>query len=574
MNKLLLTLLLFTITFVTNAQTLFQENFESGFPGQLTLGQLAGTTQWGSGCSGINLGGATCPISGSTSATFFVNAYTQTVSTLNLPPLNLIANPYLLKFKHIQRSWDGDVNPLYIRISNNNGTTFQTMEIFDEATDNATERIINLSQFTVSASSIIQFAVVNSWGYATILDDIQVVLNTNQNDLRLSSFDMETYIVAGSKPIQGTIINLGGNTVNSLSLKYQIGNGTIFNQNISNLNLLPGQTYNYSHQDIWNAPGDSSNNIKVWVDVVNGVTDFSPTDNEITKLIFVSNGSSIYKPMFEKFTGSTCAPCASYNNSTFNPFYTAQNQNFNYVAYQMNWPGAGDPYYTLEGNTRKGYYGINSITSLWINGANYSTSNNQATLTTHLNNEAAKPGFFGLLAGREIANNTATVNYVITPYYSGNFTLHAAVIENITTGNIGTNGETSFKHVMMKMVPNANGTAITTVAGTTISGQISASLAGTFIEEMSDLEVIVFLQDNNNKRVLQSAKAQVGLLKNDKFEKETVKVYPNPANEFIQLSNIENANISITDISGKVVLNQNNVNEDVSINISNLTAGV
>ncbi len=216
--------------------------------------------------------------------------------------------------------------------------------------------------------------------------------------------------------------------------------------------------------------------------------------------------------MIEKFTGSTCGPCASYNNATFNPYYTTQNQNFNYVAYQMNWPTSaafpsGDPYYTAEGETRKVFYGVNSITSLWINGSNYSTANNQAALTTHVNNEAAKPGYFELSGNRNLTGNNAVINYNIIPYLSGSYVLHAAVIEKVTTSNVGNNGETSFKHVMMKMVPNASGTTLNLTSGTPVSGQISASLAGTFIEEETDLEVILFLQDPTTKQVMQSFKA-------------------------------------------------------------------
>jgi Secretion system C-terminal sorting domain/CARDB len=580
MKKLLLILLVTTMNFTGNAQ-IFSENFETSFPGQMTLTQIAGTTPWGFGCTGINLGGATCPISGTRSATFYVNSYAQNIAGMNTPPLNLANGAYHLKFKHIQRSWDGDVNPLYVRISNDNGANWTTAIIYQEGVMNATERTLNLNQFTLSATTIIQFAVVNSWGYATILDDISVVENTVQNDSKMISFDMDRIVSSGNKTIQGSLRNFGGNVINSISLKYQVNNETIQSQTISGLSVSPGQLYNFSHQTQWNAIAGSVNSIKVWVDQVNGVADSNTTDNEIIKDVFVSTGSTVYKPMIEKFTGSTCPPCASYNNATFNPFYTAENANFNYVAYQMNWPANaaagfpnGDPYYTAEGGVRRGFYGVNSITSLWISGANYSTSNNQATLTTHLNTEAAKPGYFGLIAGREIANNTATVNYVITPFVSGNYTIQAAVIEKTTTGNVGSNGETSFKHVMMKMIPNASGTTITTTAGTPITGQISASLVGTFVEEVSDLEVIIFIQDNVTRQVLQSTTATVGLLSDAKFEKNVINIYPNPATNSLNIGTEEMVNVKITDLTGKIVLTIAQANNERAINIESLAPGM
>ncbi len=393
------------------------------------------------------------------------------------------------------------------------------------------------------------------------------------NDLALNSVTVPSIIQAGNFTFNGVVENSGSNTVTSYQVTWQAG-GAVNTYNVTGVSIAPNTTHNFTHSVPLNAVVGQSYALNFTITNVNGVTDADTSNNSLLRNTQVPSGSTTYSPMFEKFTGSTCGPCATYNNTTFNSFYTAQNQNFNYVAYQMNWPGAGDPYYTLEGNTRRNYYGVTGITDLRINGAVYSTANNQAALTTHMNTEAAKPGYFVLNAGREILNNTATVNYTITPYLSGNYTLHAAVIEKTTTGNVGSNGETSFKHVMMKMVPNASGTAITTTAGTPISGQISASLAGTFIEEMTDLEVVIFIQDNVTKQVMQSKTAQIGLLSNESYVKNKINIFPNPANDFIQLSNIDQANIVITDMTGKVVLIQNNVSEDASINISNLTSGV
>ena len=169
--------------------------------------------------------------------------------------------------------------------------------------------------------------------------------------------------------------------------------------------------------------------------------------------------------------------------------------------------------------------------------------------------------------------NNAVVNYNITPYITGSFVLHAAVIEKITTANVCSNGETSFKHVMMKMVPNASGTTINTTAGTPISGQISASLGGTFIEENSDLEVILFIQNATTREVMQSFRATDALSLEDNTIAK-VKLYPNPASNNIRFTNIQEATIMITDVTGKVVLQTEEVDENSLINVSNLNSGI
>lgn len=394
-----------------------------------------------------------------------------------------------------------------------------------------------------------------------------------QNDLSLDSVVVPAVIGAGPFTFNGVVTNQGTNNVTSYDVTWQSNAGALNSFSVTGVNITPGATHNFTHATTLNAIVGQSYTLNFNVSAVNSTTDGDITNNALVRNTQVASGSTTFKPMIEKFTGSTCPPCASYNNATFNPFYAAQNQNFNYVAFHQNFPGAGDPYFTAESLTRRNYYSINSITSVRVDGADYSTSNNQAAFTAHIASQSAKAAYFDLTATRDFTGNNAVVNYTINPYLSGNYILQAAVIEKTTFGNVGTNGETSFKHVMMKMVPNANGTPLTFTAGTPVSGTISASLAGTFIEEMTDLEVILFIQNNTTKEIMQSFRA-ADILSTDKNVLNTVKIYPNPAQDFIRISDIEGANVVITDISGKTVINLKNISESNDINVSGLNSGI
>ena len=123
------------------------------------------------------------------------------------------------------------------------------------------------------------------------------------------------------------------------------------------------------------------------------------------------------------------------------------------------------------------------------------------------------------------------------------------------------------------MVPNATGTPLTLTAGTTITGSISASLAGTFIEEIGDCEVILFLQNPVTKEIMQSYKA-ADLLSTVTNNLQTVKLYPNPASDIVRISNVDNADVKIIDVMGKTVLNLKNVTSQTDINVSALKTGV
>jgi hypothetical protein len=52
------------------------------------------------------------------------------------------------------------------------------------------------------------------------------------------------------------------------------------------------------------------------------------------------------------------------------------------------------------------------------------------------------------------------------------------------------------------------------------------------------------------------------------------KLYPNPSTDYFRISNIEKANVVITDVTGKVVLQTEGVDENSLINVSNLNSGI
>jgi hypothetical protein len=394
------------------------------------------------------------------------------------------------------------------------------------------------------------------------------------NDVSLNSVSVPAYLLAGNFTFTGQVQNQGTNAVTSYQVSWQANGGTVNSYTVTSVNIAPGASHTFTHSLPLSAVVSQTYALNFNVSTVNGVADGDPSNNSFTASAQVPSGSTTFKTMIEKFTGSTCPPCASYNNATFNPFYTAQNQNFNYVAYHQNFPGTGDPYYTAESGARRAYYGINAITSLRIDGADYSTGNNQATITAYINAQNAKTAYFALTGTRNFTGNTAAINYSITPYLSGNYVLNAVVYEKTTTGNIGTNGETQFKHVMMKMVPNASGTPLTLTAGTSVTGSISATLAGTNVEQLTDCEVVLFLQDPVTKAIVQSFTALDALSTPTNNLVNSIKLYPNPSSSTVRISNVEQVDVQVTDLLGKVVLNLKDVTNQTDINVSELQSGV
>ena len=214
------------------------------------------------------------------------------------------------------------------------------------------------------------------------------------------------------------------------------------------------------------------------------------------------------KPVLEVFSSSTCPPCAHANPLIENVLSQYQGQ-YSIIKYQLNFPGAGDPYYIDECGVRRQYYNVSSVPSLRVNGSaqviNQFNTDVFATLLEQTTN-------IELSANAEISGNTVTANVTITPLSShpAGLKLHLAIVEKTTVNNAASNGETDFHNVLMRMTPDANGTALEALsAGTPVTFDFTQNVANTNIEQLNDLRLIVFVQNDSNKEILQSETVDV-----------------------------------------------------------------
>ena len=314
--------------------------------------------------------------------------------------------------------------------------------------------------------------------------------------------------------------------------------------------------------------------IKVWVSNPNTSADADATNDQIIKSVSVASNSTTRFPLYEKFSSSTCGPCASFNTTYFSPFYTPNHQNFAFIDYQVNWPGTGDPYYTAEVGTRVVYYGVSGAPTLFVDakdGTNFSTSLLQSDLTA----ASLRPAFFILNATHTITGTDITVNVDAIPYLTGPYKLQVAVVEKLTTGNATSNGETEFKNVMMKMLPNASGTLLNFAHDQPIATQLQGSLAGLNIEEFTDLDVVVFIQSTLDKSVMQSNYSVDTALATTTFEASpSIKVFPNPSEGMVRVASATPVAVEVTDITGKTLLSLLDVTSETPLNLTSFQKGI
>lgn len=499
MKKLFTLFIALLAGFALHAQIVLTENFSGGVvppTGWTVSGQ---NTNWRISQT-ANAGGAAPE--GRLTWTPQFNTTTRLISpAINLSGQTLV----MLRFKHMVDFYAANFQ-IGIATRNSSAGTWNNVWTQTVTADvPAREEVIIIENADVNSATF-QFSLffsgnsfnVDDWYF----DDFELSI-PYMWDAALTTLDVPNYFL-GSKDVKGKVTNLGLFPVTAYTLNWSLNDGDVQSTTFSGLNIATGASHNYLAQQQLTPPA-GQHSLKVWISNLNGNNEDQNTANDmITKTIGIPTQVLQRRPLFEEFTSSTCAPCATFNNSVFNPFVNQNGDNIGLIKYQMNWPGSGDPYYTAEGGVRRTYYGVSAVPQLFAEGKGVAT--NATAVNAAYNAGINDPAFVRITGTHAINGTNITVNANITPYVAlNNVTLHVVVIEKLTTGNVATNGETSFKHVMMKMLPDASGTTTNLEGGVTTNFSFTHNMASTFVEEMDDLVAVIFIQDNSNRYVFQSA---------------------------------------------------------------------
>lgn len=308
-------------------------------------------------------------------------------------------------------------------------------------------------------------------------------------------------VITGPSEVGGIITNLGNTQINELSVSWQSYGGTIYDSIFTGLALNLLETFEFSFDAMW-VSAFGYHDLKMWINSVNGGLDEDQSNDTITKTIAYYANILDRKPCFEEFTSSTCGPCASFNTS-FVPWCQQHEDEIVLVKYQMNWPGSGDPYYTAEGGTRRQYYGVSYVPDLFCNGSRINT--NVSAVQAAFDQASQLTSTLDIASSFTVTGNTINLTTNILPFSNyGTKKVFSILFEKVTTGNVGSNGETEFHHVMMKMFPDANGASVSLQDRDPVSLTYTYDLTNTNVEQTDDLMVAVIVQDQSTKEILQS----------------------------------------------------------------------
>jgi glutaredoxin len=417
------------------------------------------------------------------------------------------------------------------------------------------------------------------------------------------SVNMPAYVqINTATDIDASFVNYGYNNVTSLGVQYKIANGPVQNATISGLNTAPGEIEQFSIPNAFNIPTAGNVKVKVWVNTLNGNGDVNRTNDTVYAEVTVVSALTTRYSLYETFTSSTCPPCTP-ANQTMEQIFGNNPDEYVSLKYQMSWPGNGDPYYTLEGLTRRQFYGVNSVPNVAIDGGWNDNGNN---LTQAVFDQfQAVPAFVNLMADYSISGQTVNIDVEIDPIQNINSTdlrLFVAIKEKKTTQNVKTNGETEFFDVFKKFASSDQGDPIAPLtSGVTVNQSFSYTFNGSYIlppdanspvdhstahtvEEFSDLGVAVWIQDVVTNEVLQAAEGNLINVGIDDFDPVThnLRVFPNPAHDVayvsVDMTKDAVANVNVISALGQVVVSKSaqltSGTSLIDLNTANMASGV
>ncbi len=417
--------------------------------------------------------------------------------------INLTGIPSIvISFKHYLDYYSNTCT-IGVATSSDNGTTWNSgwKQSYDksgryvvneviETADMGKENVLVCIYFEGTTDDI------NSWQF----DDI-LIFKQEELDAEALSIDTDSKLGNGYNDIAFTVRNLGKSTITSFTAKYQIEDEIEFVEETFETNI---ETY-ATEQFTFKTPlfvNIGKYKLNVEITSVNGNNDQYADNNINVKNIEVQLGTCQRFPMIEHFSSSTCYPCV-FTNQDMDTLTMNNPDKYTYVKYPMPGPGTGDPYYTSECGTRRSYYNVNNVPMIFLDGKKAEAPLPQEKLDKSYNTTS----FIDIRGSFKVneADNTITVIADVLPYANiNNAMLCITVNEKTTTKNIGSNGETEFHHIMMKMLPSSAGTKLKLEAGKSQRFEFTHDMSETNMEELNDLEVAIWIQNSATKEIYNS----------------------------------------------------------------------
>lgn len=613
----LLFVFLITVFMSTNAQIVFQENFnttaDGALPADWTRFNVDGLTPYTS-LSWVTDAWVCKTYGAITTKAAWSTSYYTPVGISNdwmFTPAIVVPTTYpVLQFTELAQ--DASYPDGYeLRISTVAPTTGNLMNstvisTVSAASNPAAVKAISLSAYA-GQTVYIGWRNNSNDKYMLGIDDV-VVKSLPANGTSILSLTIPSYVQVNTPlTLAGVLKNTGGISITSLNLNYSINGGAAITQNLTGLNINSLTNYNYSHSSVWNAPSTAgSYTVKLWASDINGnATLFSDT---ITKVVNTLTTLVMRKVVLEEYTGIHCQYCPDGHKIANN--FKAANPNdvflINIHEGGYSTPSAGEPdFRTSFGTALAGQTGLTGYPSGTINRHVFSPN---TTTALSRSSWVAKGGIILTMPTYVTLDVTASVNTstrLLTVNTTANYLangpalnmMNIALLQNNVEGpqtggstynpsQVLPNGKYNHNHMLRHLITGQWGDSIkVTTTGTslqkTYTYTLPASINGVNLD-INNIEVVAFITEDKQEIV---TGAGINLTNSiDEISSiNSMIISPNPAKNNVEVSfsinDNNDVNISIFNSLGAMVYSQNegnltSGNHTVNVNVSKLSSGV
>ena len=609
-------LLCFTASQLTLAQTIFTEGFEGTIFPPTGWTSFIGTNGLGTTNNWIQ---AAAPNTGIAAAG---NQYENVVGGIaedwlvtSQIDLTSAANAELL-FYSTQTYGTDDYGSTYeVKISTTSQTThadFTTVASYTEATIGTGYTLLSVDLSAYDGMMVyIAFVHFNDDGDNWIIDDIEV-RSPLSLDAELESVSVNRYSLASvDNQISVDVKNDGLTAITSLDISWNDGTNNYL-ENFS-VSIASGQTETINHSTQVNYNTIEEKIIDVTIENVNGTPDDEISNNSLTAEFNTISQSGTKAVLIEEATGTWCPWCPrgavglEYMATTYpNTAVTVAVHNTN-AAYPNADPMTLPEYDSGIAQFIEGY--PSSVIDRKLGGVDPGQTTLQAAYNAQINEIVP----VDLTTSATMVGSDLTISanaYFYTNFSNANFRLGVIISEDGLSGTSGGwaqynnyagggNGimggyenlanpvpasQMVYDHVGIALLGGFNGEAgsvpSTITANNNISYDFDYTIPATSNED--NMHIVVVLIDQTDGRIVSVSQSSIAqaLSIEEVSGINSIKIYPNPANEFINIAfdgSNGDYNITIADMLGRTVITKSYEDlfgsQNIELPISQLNAG-
>ncbi len=395
-------------------------------------------------------------------------------------------------------------------------------------------------------------------------------VNKPQVDANLREIYLQDTLASYVHWIRGRVYNSGQTPISSFRINWTIGQEGVRSHEYSGLNIQPGEEFKWTHPYGWDASQMGTFGFKSWISEVNGAADMLAANDSIAYPIL------IYKPLrnvlTEYITNFYCGPCADWMHAIKERVNMNQSFAFALGIHSDGWGGL-DVFYLASPVDNKGrydYYGVSSHPNARLMGLSPGSYPAKHITTSRLQAESrlASPFEISVPVVSMMGNQLSYSAEVSTPngHSEGNLVVHVGIVErHAELPTVQPNGEHGGDWVMRKMLPDYNGTPVSSSWTAGQTHQVQGSFNITNALNNDNLGVLVFVQNSVTKKIYNVNYAPVKgpdtSIPSTGIDNPTalrqLSVYPNPVQETLfvetELSAASQISLRLVNAQGQII---------------------